>query len=177
MTATSFPPPQQNPAQDKQRQPQTAPKRPQYTISPLPPGTPTKVSIPPPVTFDPSKTYSGFPTQLDDARRRAKSEKTRNSQQLGAAPQQIASVGGFGGDSVQLQSTSMLEDHFDEQQGGQTGDKIVSIGNDGFDSNNALRPLNVPTSNFSTGSLEKGSNNPIMDDQKQSYFLPQYPSE
>lgn len=151
-----------------------AAKKKQYEISPLPPGTPAKVNIPPPVTFDPSKNsnFQQQQTQQEEQRKKTKNAKLKDSQQLGNSSQQFAI-------NPSLESTSMLDDNSSNQQMNQpqNGEKIVSIGNDGFDSNDSLKPLNVPTTNFYTGSLEKSSKNPINDDQKQNYFLPQYPSE
>lgn len=90
-----------------------------------------------------------------------KNEKVKNSQQLNNN-NSFSSMQ----PNITLNSTSMLEENSSDQQIShnypvQDGGKIASIGNDGFDNNNSLKPLNVPTSSFSSKNMEKSSKNPI----------------
>ena len=65
--------------------PQTRPKQKQYEITPLPPDAPSKVYIPPPVSFDPSKSNRYQQQQIEKQvkqRQKMKNEKVKNSQQL-----------------------------------------------------------------------------------------------
>lgn len=139
------------------------PRQKQYEITPLPPNMPTKVDIPPPLSFDPSEKITRNSPKFNNT---VKYHQKKNSTQLTSTTPTINY------DPTHV-STSMLEPN--DEQYDSTPYQMPSIGNDGFDK---MTPLYIPTTTALPGRYTQSSKKQLITDEEQgNYYLPQYPSD